>query len=306
MKTIYYLNQKQASHLADYYHDLGVFLNFRDNLILGDYIFLNPEWATAAVYLLVENKNIQTNNGRFSYSELLEKYWKDKYPVNIYPQLLELMKKFELCFQISSSQQVYVVPELLSPSKPDFDWSYKNNLQFEFHYNFMPAGIVTRFTTRNHELIKNDIFWKNGVVLKSQNTESEALLISDQMNKSIKIWVRGKTKKELLAFIGKEIDEINTTLNNPKVFQMLPCICSECKISPDPYLWDYSILKKALSKNRRNLPCEHSFEDVAIEDIIDQILTTKNSFTDFLKNNKIQFAEITGAFSGAFMREMGR
>jgi small GTP-binding protein len=256
------LDEKKACFLSQYFHDLGVFLHFHDNDILRNIIFLKPEWATKAVYKIVDTKEVQKNYGKFNYNELKE-IW-NNYPEDKYTYLLELMKRFELCFQIPNSQN-YIVPELLRSNKPEFDWETRNSLRFEYSYEFMPAGIITRFIVRNHDLIKDDIYWKNGLVLTWENTE--ALIISEPLDRKIKIWINGKEKKGLLAIIKREIDYIHQTLNKPDVKEMLPCICSECKNSENPYFHNYQDLTKAISKGKKEIECKNSFEAVSIESI---------------------------------------
>jgi internalin A len=75
----------------------------------------------------------------------------------------------------------------------------------------MPAGIITRFIVRTHDLIENNIYWKNGVVLKREN--SRALIISETINRKIAIWCIGDDKKSMLEISRKEIDIIHETLN---------------------------------------------------------------------------------------------
>jgi small GTP-binding protein len=63
------LTKKEADFLSLYFHDLGVFLHFQDNVILSDIIFLKPEWATNAVYKVLDTKEVQSNYGVFNYDE---------------------------------------------------------------------------------------------------------------------------------------------------------------------------------------------------------------------------------------------
>jgi small GTP-binding protein len=141
----YGLNAKDAEFIGDYYHDVGVFLHFRDNHILKDILFLNPEWATNAVYKIIDTEEVVNNYGKFHLDQL-KTIW-DQYEDDKFKYLIELMKRFELCFQLGSSEN-YIVPELLRPEYTNLEWDYSDNLQFEYDYSFMPAGIITRFITR--------------------------------------------------------------------------------------------------------------------------------------------------------------
>jgi hypothetical protein len=175
------------------------------------------------------------------------------------------MKKFELCFQIPKTQ-TFIVPELLRPSGPKLDWDYTNNLRFEYRYEFMPAGIITRFIVRTHDIRKEDIYWKNGVILEREKTE--ALVVSERLHRQISIWIMGDNCKELLAIIRREIDYIHKTLNYPDVREMIPCICSECEQSNNPYFHNYFDLIKAKEKEKSQIECKKSFDNVSIETLL--------------------------------------
>jgi small GTP-binding protein len=267
--------------LSQYLHDLGVFLHFQDNPILKEIIFLKPEWATNAVYQLVNTKRIRENGGKFNYNEL-NSTWAE-YPENKYIFLLELMKRFELCFQIPNSQD-YILPQLLPPHESNFEWNYEDNVRFEYHYEFMPSGIIARFIVRNHDLIENNLYWQNGVVLNWEN--SRALIIGDPFKKEIKIRLRGVDPRIFLEIIRRDIDVIHKSLNYPEFTELLPCTCSRCSEHNNPHLFDYSVLKKFKEKKKRFIPCLKSTEDVSIENLlngIERTLTIREMFEDKMK-----------------------
>jgi len=257
------LTQKEADFLSLYFHDLGVFLHFKDNAILSDIIFLKPEWATNAVYKIIDTKEVQHNHGIFHYDEL-RTIW-DNYPPEHYIRLIELMKKFEICFQIPN-QKTYIVPVLLPADKASFEWNDSNNLRFEYYYPFMPAGIISRFIVRTHNYIKDELYWQNGLVL--QRNDTKAFITSDRLGRKISIRICGSEKKELLYYIRGEIDYIHQTLNNPEKDEMIPCICSECINHKEPYFYKYLILKKFQLKGKATIPCEKSVEDVSVESLL--------------------------------------
>ncbi len=291
----YSLDKIQADFLRDYYHDLGVFLNFSDNDVLSKIIFLRPDWATNAVYSLVENRDVQNNKGVIAIHDLKEKYWKNKYNEEEASFLIELMKRFELCFEIPNLN--YIIPELLPDKKPKFSWIYKNNLTFEYHYEFMPSGIITRFISRNHFLLNDNTYWKNGLMLKVGGTE--ALIICEHLFRKIKIWVKGDDKKELLEFVRNDIDYIHKTLNHPIHKGMVPCVCDDCKFNMEPYLWDFNFLKKAKDR-RKDLICENSLLDVSIEQVLNNTETTIERIKKFINVNKGDISELAGRFASGY------
>ncbi|TAK57982.1 MAG: GTP-binding protein, partial [Bacteroidetes bacterium] len=210
------IEQEQADSLSKYYHDLGVFLHFGDNAILREIVFLKPDWATKAVYKLLDQKEVEEAKGKFYYSEL-KRFWSD-YDEQEYKYFLELMQKFELTFKLADTT-TYIVPERLPASEPELNWEENDNLRFEYHYDFMPAGILTRLMVRQHRLLKGELYWKNGLVLLHQKTD--ALIKAEPLNRKIIVRLRGPYKSDLLSIIRNEINQIHSTLNNPEVKEMV-------------------------------------------------------------------------------------
>jgi len=270
----YGMEEEKAIFLIDYLHDLGIILHFRMDPVLTDTVILNPEWATGAVYALIDSLNIQNDNGKFT-SANLGQYWDTtRYPTNKHPHLLRLMEKFELCFNIVGTDD-YIIPELLQAERFDIDFaSYHSagNLHFHYSYDFMPAGIITRFISRIHYLIRHDHYWKNGVELTFYG--SYALMVSDPVQKRIRVSVSGQSPVQLMAVIRSHFDHIHETLNMKKeeyFHEEIPCTCPECSKSEKPYFFKYKTLQKFKSKNR-DAVCELSAEDVSIQGLLEGLL----------------------------------
>jgi hypothetical protein len=136
-------------------------------------------------------------------------------------------------------------------------------------YDFMPEGIITRFISRLYFLIKEDHFWKNGVELRFE--DSTALVISDLLNKTMRISITGSCKRELLAIIRNDFEQIHCTLNmekNKHYNEMIPCFCTECRKAKEPHLYTYETLKKHTDKRIPLIRCPRSIEEVSIEKLL--------------------------------------
>lgn len=257
------LSNKRALFLSQYFHDLGVFLHFQDDNLLRNILFLKPEWATNAVYKILDSKDVITRNGEFDpemLDSILEEFERDKRPY-----IVTLMKKFELCFEVE--QNVFLIPELLKPEKIDFDWDYKDNLRFEYHYDFMPAGIMARFIVRTRNLVYDKTFWKNGVIIQRENTR--ALVTTDQYSRKLLIWIHGSNASLLLEIIRKELNDIHQSLNYSDVPEKIPCICSECINSMNPHLFNFAFVKRIGFENTfRTIPCEISATGVNVHKLL--------------------------------------
>ncbi|MGE5342868.1 MAG: COR domain-containing protein [Candidatus Omnitrophota bacterium] len=272
------MENEKALFLSDYLHDLGIILHFRMDPVLADTVILKPEWATGAVYALIDSLEIQQNKGRFSRVDLSE-YWRaDVYPPEKHSQLLRLMEKFELCFNIMGTDD-YIIPELLPTQRPSIDmeiYRSNNNLHLHYTYDFMPAGIITRFICRLHYLIRDNHYWNNGVELEFSS--SSALVMSDSAQKRIRISVSGNNNTQLMGVIRSHFDHIHETLNMKKekhVFEEVPCNCPECSQSNDPYFYKYNVLQRLLTINR-NAFCEKSFKEVSTHQLLNGLLPPKD------------------------------
>ncbi len=265
------LNEERAEFLSGYLHDLGVILHFRQDKPLENTVILNPEWAAEAIYTLIDTREIQENKGWFAFEDL-KKYWDlTKFPQSIHAELIRLMEKFEICFNFLESN-VYIIPELLRAERPPINFVYykkADNLHFEYHYDFMPAGIISRFISRIYYLIEDDHFWKNGVELKFE--DSRALEISKSLKRKIKISISGSHINELLAIIRNEFEHIHQTLNLRKdknYYEMIPCNCGTCRIVEETHPYKLELLKKLSAKGVPFTLCPVSVEEVPIDALL--------------------------------------
>ncbi|GGD28656.1 COR domain-containing protein [Hyunsoonleella pacifica] len=257
------LSNKRALFLSQYFHDLGVFLHFQDDNLLRNLVFLKPEWATNAVYKILDSKKVIEREGEFD-SQLLEHILYE-FEGEKRPYIVRLMKKFELCFEVD--QDTYLIPELLSPERREFDWNYKDNLRFEYHYDFMPAGIMARFIVRVRNMVHDRTFWKNGVIIQRERTR--ALVMSDQYSRKLNIWIHGDNASFLLEIIRKELDAIHLSLNYPNVPEKVPCNCPDCINSSIPHLFNYIFVKKVGQENIfKTIPCEVSARGVNVHNLL--------------------------------------
>jgi len=169
----------------------------------------------------------------------------------------------------------YIIPELLQAERTDIDataYRSSSNLQLHYSYHFMPAGILTRLICRLHYLIRGDHYWKHGVELEFSG--SSALVLSDPVQKRIRISVSGDSPVQLMAIIRSNFDHIHETLNMKKdehVFEEVPCICSECILNDKPIFYKYKSLQKFMSKGIDAL-CEKSAENVSVHRLLNGLL----------------------------------
>ena len=269
------LNQKDASYLSSYLHDLGTIIHFNKDPSLFDTVMLNPEWLTKAVYAIIDDNTIIENRGIIDAEDLKRVWGELKYPEEKFGILVKLMERFELCFFVAEKGH-YVIPILLSPEQPEIKWSYEESLHFEYDYAFMPTGLITKFIVRNHETIgAKGKFWKHGAFLVFDDTE--ALVKENRNRKKITIQVRGHgDKKAHLSWLRREIEVINSAYNKLDVEKKIPCNCKDCSNSNEPNLYNYSSLLRRKEKGKETIECEVSFAEVNIIKLLEGFDLTEN------------------------------
>ena len=263
-------DRKDMLYLSRFLHDLGVCLHFQDDESgLEDIVILKPEWATNAVYKVLDNQTVRKNLGRFTKEELAD-IWKDGKYSDMRNKLLQLMMRFKLCYPIPNNPGNYIAPQLLDVEEPNYEWDNSNNLILRYEYTFMPKGIITRFIVETHPFIEEQkLVWKSGVVLNKDQTRAE--VIENYNQREIQIRVSGNRKKELLTVITHELEKIHSSFERLQYQTLVPCNCSECAGSENPYSYDLEDLRKRLTKNKFQVECGKSYEEVDVRRLIDDV-----------------------------------
>ncbi len=262
------LDRKETDILNESLHYLGVSLHFRDKLELANMVILKPDWAIGAFYKVLDTQSVKDRGGILLHSELEEIWDASIYPADIHPTLLELMNKFELAYKLPDEGS-YLVTELLPSTEPDFEWNDTDNLHFYYRYDFLPAGVITRFIVRVHQDLecKSDgayLCWREGAVLSREGTC--ALVRVKPLEKLIEIKINGDKKRELLAIIRREFDHVNSSIKKKvNITEEIPCNCSEgC-----PYKFNYKGLLMAETVGRDVVDCQKSWARVSLSSLLD-------------------------------------
>ena len=258
--------------LLDYLHDLGAILNFQDVPVLKNIIILKPQWATEAVYKVLDHTKGQKRSGHFHRDDL-DKVWADNSYEDVFDELLALMERFGICYQLPEDENEFIVPLLLPGDRPEFEWEAKNHIELRYKYDFMPKGIITQLVVKLHDIIENqEKVWKRGSVFK-HNGDATALAFEDPRQKEIVIQAEGKFARDLMTVIVREVDGINDTFHfsdRMQVHKMIPCNCQECLGASYPHFYDYQKIMKKLERNRSTIECYNSDIDVSLSDLLDR------------------------------------
>ena len=212
--------------LAYFLHQLGIALNFKDDPRLKETHVLNPHWLTQGIYKILNSDILAHKHGEITTEDLSEILDKKKYPKEMHSFLLELMRKFELCFQTPQRQNSYLIPELLDKEEPkgtkEFD--IKDCLNFQYNYPVIPNGLIPRFIVRTYTLSEGLTCWRTGVFL--QLGGCTAMIKADIADKKVFISIKGNVEKRrtLLTLIRSDFEWIHRDIKNlsPEEFVPVP------------------------------------------------------------------------------------
>jgi GTPase SAR1 family protein len=266
-----FTRRKDKLQLSGYLHDLGVILHFQDDPILNNTVILKPKWGTDAVYRVLDDSQVIRNLGRFTWNDLQNIWSEDEY-ANKQGELLQLMMKFELCYEIPNNFRTYIAPQLLTQNQPEYDWNEENNLILRYTYEFMPKGILTRFIVATNQYIDEKRYvWRSGVILSKDETKAE--VIEYYGKREIKIRVAGKYKRDLLNIVTYELDKIHDSYKGRLKYQkLIPCNCSICKGSQNPHFYRFENLRKRIADRQTQVECDISYEKLDVLGLIDDVI----------------------------------
>ncbi|MCC5667175.1 leucine-rich repeat domain-containing protein [Nostoc sp. CHAB 5784] len=263
-------DRKDMLRLSSYLHDLGVCLHFQDDSTLKHYVILKPEWATTAVYKVLDNQTVKENLGCFTKDDL-KNIWQDGEYADMRDELLQLMMQFKLCYEIRDRPGTYIAPQLLSIEKADYTWEDPHNLILRYTYTFMPKGILTRFIVETHPWIEQQkLVWKSGVVLNKDQTRAE--IIENYNQREIKICVAGNRTKELMAVITHELEKIHNSYERLQYQTLVPCNCEKCEGSQTSYSYPLNELREFLNNSAYQIQCRKSYKMVDVRKLIDDVM----------------------------------
>jgi internalin A len=206
--------------LIGFLHDLGVVLHFQDDPRLEALGILNPQWVTNGVYKILNSHTLFQNKGVLTVAMLDEILNLPEYPRGKRLFIVDMMKKFELCYDIESDK-TFLVPDLLPKDEPA-ELKFNGVPAFEYAYPVLPSSVITRFIVRMNQKIENHFVWRTGVVLKIG--ENLALVKADIEDRKITISIDGleHTRRDALSAIRYQLDEIHASIKGLDAQKRVP------------------------------------------------------------------------------------
>lgn len=268
--------RESALILSGVLHRIGVCLHYQKSDLLRQHVILKNEWATAAVYKILEDRIVaEEKQGFFDWSDL-RRIWSDDTYCDMQPQLLELMCEFKMAYSLPGGRE-FVVPPLLSNSPPqDWDFPAGETIEVFVEYEFLPKALMTQFIVSRHLDIDREqrLVWREGLVLRwSEDTLAQVSKIKSQGRDAFLIQVMGTDRRGLLTAILKTLRDLHAEYRGIRVHEIVPCPCEACRTKKNPqHYFDFKNLANRLEKGRRIVECDQSLEEVDLLKILGDLL----------------------------------
>jgi internalin A len=264
--------------LSRYLHKLEVCRHFQDDLGLEQVIILKLSWITDAFDRVLRSDRIISTGGKFHEQDLTA-IWSEGELVNMRWVLLRLMMNSNLCYETSPKN--YLIPQLLSSKKPEYEWDQSSNLTLQYEYELMPKELFTRFIVEIHRLIEQkSCVWQSGVVLSEDQTRAEVIETYHPQRGEIKIRISGKRRESLRGIIISTFNDIHLFFDNLQPKKLVPCNCNICQTKQTPHFYRFEHLRQFLDDKHGKIQCYISCQMVNISELLGE--------ADWLKDDQPQ------------------
>lgn len=321
----YRVERDDAEVLAQWLHELGEILYFRDDEELNDIVILNPQWVTQAISRVLESEEVMNNRGLFTRRHMNE-LWSDVDPA-MRDHFLRLMEKFDLSYRTLENREISLVVERLRFDPAEFEEAWNRALEcgpcaeisMKFEMNStMPAGIPTWFIARSHRFTTHT-HWRYGALFSDvPDRRHWGLVQAFPHDRYVKLSVRGPAPQNFFALLK---DGLELTLRR------FPGLRIDCKI-PCPghegmscgHEFDLAHLRRAIERPKPilEIQCPESFDAVSVPRLLfgihwslrDEMLDEQSRISTRLEKLEGGLAELTEftqrEFTKLFNREQSR
>ena len=220
------VSENHRKILLGHLHDVGVVIRYPKPETKDHYI-LNPNWLMFAFYALVNDAGIKERKGEFTLDELdkiikREGRKKGHAYEGYLPLIRALLIEYRLCFEMERDR--FLLPILQAEDQPDhlpFDKSGAVRLVFDF--NHLSKETMPRLTCELSTYLKGkEARWKYGFVMKDKPSNNEALVVSDESEKTISIWIQGNEPRDTVGFLRRKIREAKPKSENITFEEKVP------------------------------------------------------------------------------------
>ncbi len=253
---------------VQFFHSIGVLLWYHKEPRLKNWVILNPKWAVDAVYRIIDDDKILRQSG-IIYANDFERVWKNKTYDDKHEILKQMLEVFKIAFPKKNNKADYIMPTRLQSIPAESIWKEDEKyLRIEYHYDFMPKGLVNQISAElSNCIVADEQIWNNGVNLKQGNALSQ--VFEDFYYRKIIVKAKGKDARGIISVIMNAVNNISDEYKGVKPNIIIPCSCRDCATSDNPTLFTYEqLLNKIEKKPEAIVTCNNSDEIFTIESLL--------------------------------------
>ena len=262
----HFKNKEDIKDCCQFFHDIGAVLWYSEKEGLRDWVILKPEWAMNAVYKIIDDCDIQFNNGYIHKSDF-ERLWHNDSYIGKHTVLKKMLETFKIAFPTKHSQGEYILPAKLTSMPWEKKWAIEDNsLRLEYVFDFMPRGIVNQLSAELSRYIHDKDVWNNAVNFTSENSKSQ--IIEDSYNKKLSITSKGVDARGMNILIMNAIKNIIVDYKGVKARIHVPCTCKKCQQLESPSMFLYDNFLEWQKRNITTVTCNESGESLSISKLL--------------------------------------
>ena len=265
---------KDARVLAQWLHELGDILHFRDDEELSALVILKPQWVSKYISMVLESEEVIRRLGIFTSTHMRE-LWADLTPT-MQDHFLRMMERFDLSYRTLQNKEISLVVERLPLDPPDYvpQWDAIREtepcreISMRFKLNTIPPGIPTWFIARSHRFTTHT-HWRNGALfIDSPERQHLALVQAFPHERYLQLAVRGPFPHNFFALLKDGIEVTLRRFPGLKIERMIPC--QGHNHEPCSHEFNYAHLQRAIEKDPpvQQIQCPVYFENVSVSGLL--------------------------------------
>lgn len=266
---------------ADFFHSLGILIWYRHIEELKNWVILKPEWAMNAVYRIIDDAEVQSKMGIIS-KEDFYRIWDEETYRHKHDVLKKMLEVFKIAFPRKNKSAELLMPSRLESISTDEIWKKdRSMLAIEYHFSFMPKGLINQICADLSNMIFSDAsIWNDAVIFQDNEKMATAQLVEKFYEKKIGLLAKGKEARALIKIVMNSINGVVEEYRGVKPDIMIPCICEVCRNCEKPVLFEYQKLLSWLI-TRDVVRCNESASDVSIRELLFEAGLSQEVSTDF-------------------------
>ncbi len=219
-------DEQQMEIVAQTLHNLGNLLWYPQVFGMRNWVILNPQWCLDAMYKVLDSTPVDKAGGHFD-RKFLEEMWHEESYAELTLQLEQLMRHFDLCYETEQDSGQFIAPQLLPlEAKPWPKFPKEGCITFKHKYEFMPAGLMTRFIARMARYIYDGYVWRKGVTLHwDDNTYGE--VVENPLEREIMLRACGPERKRRMNEMRQTLETAESLFRGLKLqrWSLVSCNC---------------------------------------------------------------------------------